>query len=55
MLVSVLQALVSIIVRNEFCQSFAEADGLELLREIMLDHPDDDVGGLKISFCNFLI
>ncbi|XP_065216000.1 armadillo repeat-containing protein 6 homolog [Planococcus citri] len=41
-LVSVLQALVAIIVRNEFCQSFADAGGLELLRDIILDYLEDE-------------
>lgn len=42
-MVSVMQALVAIIVRNEFCQSFADAGGLELLRDIILDYMEDEV------------
>lgn len=42
-LTAILQALIAIIVRNEYCQHFAEAGGLELLRDILLENTDDEV------------
>lgn len=42
-IVSVLQALITIIVRHEYCQNFIDAGGLELLRDIMVENLDDEV------------
>ncbi|KAK7576054.1 hypothetical protein V9T40_012340 [Parthenolecanium corni] len=41
-IVSVLQALITIIVRHEYCQNFIDAGGLELLRDIMVENLDDE-------------
>ncbi|XKL61187.1 hypothetical protein PGB90_008244 [Kerria lacca] len=41
-LVAVLQALSAIIVRNEYCQYFVDAEGLVLLRDIWIENLDDE-------------
>lgn len=42
-MVAVLQALSAIIVRNEYCQYFVDAEGLVLLRDIWIENLDDEV------------
>ena len=40
---AVIQALIAVIVRNEYCQRFFDAGGMELLRDFMIEYSEDEV------------
>ena len=42
-LYAIMQALITIIVRNEYCQHFYDVGGLELLRDLMIEYSEDEV------------
>ena len=51
-LYAVIQALISIIVRNEYCQHFYDVGGLELLRDLIIEYSEDEVNLHFFTYSN---